>query len=85
MSHPLSLFRQGVVRVVIATGMSHDFFFTFFSSFLSYIWGGLLGALALGINAPAKKTVFGGELPYLIALFFFLGICREFNWIPYPF
>ncbi|KAG5652595.1 hypothetical protein H0H81_004426 [Sphagnurus paluster] len=40
-----SLFRQGFVRVVIATG-----------------------TLALGINAPAKTSVFCGDSPFLTAL-----------------
>ncbi|KAK7063652.1 hypothetical protein R3P38DRAFT_2819611 [Favolaschia claudopus] len=42
-----SLFRQGWIRVVIATG-----------------------TLALGINAPAKTTVFCGDSPYLTALMY---------------
>ncbi|KAF8812130.1 P-loop containing nucleoside triphosphate hydrolase protein [Phlegmacium glaucopus] len=42
-----SLFRRGVLRVVIATG-----------------------TLALGINAPAKTTVFCGDSPYLTALMY---------------
>ena len=60
MIRPLSLFRQGVVRVVIATGMSHDFSLLFFL-FLSCICGDF-GTLALGISAPAKTTVFCGDL-----------------------
>ncbi|TFK38254.1 hypothetical protein BDQ12DRAFT_684235 [Crucibulum laeve] len=42
-----SLFRQGFVRIVIATG-----------------------TLALGINAPAKTTVFCGDSPFLTALMY---------------
>ncbi|KAJ7157241.1 hypothetical protein C8R46DRAFT_1004148 [Mycena filopes] len=41
------LFRQGFIRVMIATG-----------------------TLALGINAPAKTTVFCGDSPYLTALMY---------------
>ena len=65
MTHPISLFRKGVVRVIIATGMSHDPLITFYH--LSYICY-LLGTLALGINAPAKTTVFCGDSPFLTAL-----------------
>lgn len=42
-----SLFREGFIRVVIATG-----------------------TLALGINAPAKTSVFCGDSPYLTALMY---------------
>ncbi|KAF7347281.1 hypothetical protein MVEN_01483200 [Mycena venus] len=42
-----SLFRQGFIRVMIATG-----------------------TLALGINAPAKTTVFCGDSPFLTALMY---------------
>ncbi|KAF8878473.1 hypothetical protein CPB84DRAFT_1966141 [Gymnopilus junonius] len=42
-----SLFRQGFIQVVIATG-----------------------TLALGINAPAKTTIFCGDSPYLTSLMY---------------
>ena len=53
MTHPLSLFRQGVVRVVIATGMFHGFLITFFFIFELYLF--LVRNLGFGYQCPGQN------------------------------
>jgi ATP-dependent RNA helicase DDX60 len=57
-----SLFRQGFVRVVIATGTLFD------KCYCSVYLTSHTGTLALGINAPAKTSAFCGDSPFLTAL-----------------
>ena len=69
-----SLFRQGSVQVVIATGMS-----ILLRWFL--VFDEPSGTLALGINAPTKTVVFCGDSPYLTALMVSTDILNLVVWI----
>ena len=64
------MFRLGAVRVVIATGMQSMPLGIIVSGLLTHVIDCLVykGTLALGINAPARTSVFCGDSPFLTAL-----------------
>lgn len=58
-----SLFRQGFIRVMISTGTLLGLFIYAINPNPFFV-----GTLALGINAPARTSVFCGDSPFLTAL-----------------